>query len=58
VRLDTDNATNNTFDPHAYWTGFHAQDYGKAVALYQQLVSVLGNVVRELGQGRSAAITS
>lgn len=43
-RLDTDIATNNTFDPHPYWTGFCAQDY-KIVWTIQQLI----NLYKQLG---------
>jgi murein DD-endopeptidase MepM/ murein hydrolase activator NlpD len=52
-RLDTDVATDFTFDPHPYWTGYHAQDYGTLVHTLQALVAALTAIVRELTQRRS-----
>lgn len=41
LRLDTDTATNNTFDPQPFWSGYHAQDYGVLIKLQQGLVGLL-----------------
>jgi hypothetical protein len=36
TQLDTDPATDFTFDPHPDWTGIRAQDFGTIIGLYQQ----------------------
>lgn len=40
-RLDTDPATNYTFDPHTYWTGHYAVDYPTILGLYGRIKLLL-----------------
>lgn len=54
VTLDTDPATNNTFDPHPYWVGVAAQDYGTIIHLFTALASTLSAIVGQLTKKQSA----
>lgn len=46
-RLDTDTATNNTFDPHPYWQSIAAQDVGTFIGLCQQIIPLLTKLIRK-----------
>ena len=44
-RLDTDASTNNTIDPHPYWTGFFAEDYGTVISIYRSIINLLNRAL-------------
>jgi hypothetical protein len=48
TQLDLDPRTNNSFDPHPYWTGIHAQDFNTIVGLYQQVAFAAASLVAQL----------
>lgn len=39
-------------DPHPYWTGIHAEDYGPAITLYQRVLAALKAMKEELTKPR------
>lgn len=53
-RLDTDPVTNNTFDPHPFWTGYSAQDYTTLIHTLRLAVAALIKLVGQLVKRRSA----